>query len=62
MSWSKESAAAGLAGLTLREAARGALTLPEFQKMPDPLEPYGCVVKEEDVSTHLILLYTICIC
>ena len=59
MSWAKESAAAGLSGLTLREAARGALTLAEFQKMPDPLEPYGHVVKEEDVSTQLILLYTI---
>ena len=37
MSWKKESAAAGLAGLTPREAARGAMYRPEFQKMPDPL-------------------------
>ena len=47
----KQSAEVGLAGLTLREAARGALTCPEFQGMPDPLDPYGPVVKEEDVST-----------
>ena len=59
MSWAKESAVAGLSGLTPREAARGVLTLAEFQKMPEPLEPYGHVVKEEDVSTQLILLYTI---
>ena len=50
MSWAKASAEAGLAGLTPREAARGALTLPQFQQMPDPLEPYRRVVKEEDVS------------
>ena len=52
MSWKKESAAAGLAGLTPREAARGAMYSRDFQKMPDPLagvlpDPLG--VKKEDM-------------
>ena len=51
MSWKKESAAAGLAGLTPREAARGAMYCREFQKMPDPLagvlpDPLAGVKKE----------------
>ena len=37
MAWSKQSADVGLGGLTPEEAARGALFLPDFQKMPDPL-------------------------
>ena len=53
MSWKKESAAAGLAGLTPRKAARGAMYRREFQKMPDPLsgvlpDPLAGV-KEEDM-------------
>ena len=52
MSWKKESAAAGLAGLTPREAARGAMYRREFQKMPDPLagvlpDPLAGVKKED---------------
>ena len=54
MSWAKASVVVGLSGLTPREAERGALTLSQFQKMPDPLEPYGPVVKEEDVSKLFI--------
>ena len=63
MSWSKESAKVGLSGLTPREAARGALTCPEFQKLPDPLalDPYGWVVKEEDVSTQYCTYLYLCI-
>ena len=38
MSWAKESAKVGLAGLTPLEAARGAMFLREFQDMPDPLK------------------------
>ena len=37
MSWARESAKVGLAGLTPGEAARGAMFLPVFQDMPDPL-------------------------
>ena len=38
MSWKKQSAEAGLAGLTLREAALGALWDETMvKKMPDPL-------------------------
>ena len=42
----------GLAGLTPREAARGAMYRPEFQKMPDPLskvlpDPLAGVKKED---------------
>ena len=52
MSWKKESAAAGLAGLTPREAARGAMYRREFQKMPDPLagvlpDPLAGVKKDD---------------
>ena len=61
MSWKKESAKVDLSGLTPREAARGALTCPDFQNMPDPLDPYGRVVKEEDVST-VYNLHSIYIC
>ena len=37
MSWYKDSASVGLGGLTVREAAKGALLCEEFQKMPYPL-------------------------
>ena len=37
MSWARESAKVGLAGLTPKEAARGAMFLRCFQDMPDPL-------------------------
>ena len=36
MSWAKELAEAGLAGLSEREAARGALCELDFQLMPTP--------------------------
>ena len=39
MLWKKESAQVGLAGLNPLEAARGAMFLPVFQDMPDPLNP-----------------------
>ena len=56
MSWEKASAAAGLGGLMLREAARGAFQLDCFQNMDDPLpDPdftFGPVIK--DVSYYLI--------
>ena len=40
MSWKKESAEVGLAGLNPLEVARGgAMFLPVFQDMPDPLNP-----------------------
>ena len=64
-SWRKESAKVGLSGLTPGEAAVGALTRPEFQWMPDPLEPYGPVVKHEDVSTlfmySTVFLFVYCV-
>ena len=47
MSWIKESAKAGLSGLTPREAAGQALMNPGFQQIWDPLEP---LVKEMNVS------------
>ena len=37
MSWQKQAAAVGLAGLSPREAALGALCCKQFQLMPDPL-------------------------
>ena len=38
MSWAKESSKVGLAGINPLEAARGAMFLPLFQEMPDPLK------------------------
>ena len=37
MLWKKESAAAGLGGLTPRQAVRGTFQLDYFQNMDDPL-------------------------
>ena len=39
MSWKKESAQVGLAGLNPLEVARGVMFLPVFQDMPNPLNP-----------------------
>ena len=52
LSWKKASAAVGLAGLTPREVARGALTRPEFQLMLDPLDsdPFGKLIVKGEVS------------
>ena len=51
MSWKKQSAEAGLAGLTPREAALGALWDETMvKKMPDPLGQIldlSCVKKED---------------
>ena len=59
LSWKKESAAAGLAGLTPREAARGAMYRREFQKMPDPLAGVLPVagVKKEDMFMLVSTVY-----
>ena len=56
LSWKKASAAVGLAGLTPREAARGALTQPKFQLMLDPLDsdPFGQLVVKGEVSGECI--------
>ena len=50
--WKKASAVVGLAELTPREVARGALTRPEFQLMLDPLDsdPFGKLIVKEEVS------------
>ena len=55
-SWKKASAAVDLSGLTPREAARGALTCPEFQNMPDPLnrDPFGLVVVKAEVRNTVL--------
>ena len=57
MSWSKESAAAGLGGFTPREAALGAFMLEDFQHMADPLpdpdKEYGDLIHIIEVSTVL---------
>ena len=52
LSWKKVSAAVGLAGLIPREVARGVLTQPEFQLMPDPLDsdPFGQLVVKGEVG------------
>ena len=44
----------GLAGLTPREAAKGALLCEAFQKMPDP-DPFGNVIKEVKVSMYNVI-------
>ena len=39
MAWHKASAEAGLAELEPWEAARGVMLIPEFQNIPNPLDP-----------------------
>ena len=62
-SWKKASAVVGLSGLTPREVVRGALTCPEFQNMPDPLDkdPFGPVVVKAEVRNifYRVLLFWI---
>ena len=53
MSWAKESAEAGLAGLSEREAARGALCKLAFQLMPTP--NMRCVIGVSKFKSRLIL-------
>ena len=57
MSWIKQSAKAGLSGLTSRELARQSLMNPGFQQIWDPLEP---LIKEMNVSIVLKIKY-ICV-
>ena len=54
MSWKKDSAVVGLAGLTPAEAAKGALLCEEFQNMPDPLD-----VKKEDLFLLVCIVYNV---
>ena len=56
MSWAKESAEAGLAGLTEREAARGALCEEAFQMMPSPNVRHIAMVSKSKFECRLILL------
>ena len=51
--WAKESAKAGLAGLSEREAARGALCEPAFQLMPTP--PMKHIIVVSKFKSRLIL-------
>ena len=53
MSWAKESAEAGLAGLTERKAASGALSEEAFQLMPTPHVRHIIVVSK--FKSRLIL-------
>ena len=53
MSWAKELAEAGLAGLSEREAARGALCEVAFQLMPTP--HMRCIMVVSKFKSRLIL-------
>ena len=59
MSWKKDSACVGLAGLMPAEAAKEALLCEEFQNMPDPLD-----VKKEDLFLLVctVLFNLCCVC
>ena len=54
MSWQKQAAVEGLAGLSPREAALGALCCEQFQLMPDPLAG----VKKEDMFMVVSALFS----
>ena len=54
MSWKKDSAAVGLAGLTPAEAVKDALLCEEFQNMPDPLD-----VKKKDLFLLVCIVYNV---
>ena len=53
MSWAKQSAEAGLVGLTEREAARGTLCEEAFQLMPTP--HMRCIIVVSKFKSRLIL-------
>ena len=53
MSWAKESAEAGFAGLTEREAVRGALCKEFFQHMPSPNVKHLVVVSKFKSTLNL---------
>ena len=53
MSWAKQSAEAGLAGLTEREAVRGVLCEEAFQLMPTP--HMRCIIVVSKFKSRLIL-------
>ena len=60
MSWAKASAEAGLAGLSVRKAARGALCEEAFQMMPTPNVTFHPVVSKFKcrlMVTTVILMY-----
>ena len=54
MSWQKQAAAVGLAGLSPREAALGVLCCEQFQLMPDRLAG----VKKEDMFMVVSALFS----
>ena len=53
MSWAKELAEAGLAGLTKRDTARGVLCEEAFQLMPTP--HVRCIIVVSKFKSRLIL-------
>ena len=55
MAWHKASAEAGLAGLEPWEAARGVMLVPEFQNIPDPLDPMKGSFLLVSVYSNIIL-------
>ena len=60
MSWAKASVEAGLAGLSMREVARGALCEEAFQMMPTPNVTFHPVVSKFKcrlMVTTVILMY-----
>ena len=64
MSWAKSSASAGLEWFTLKEVARGAFQLEEFQMLEDPLvvnDKYRSVMKEVRIKLNMINFSSICI-
>ena len=59
MAWHKTSAEAGLAGLESWEAARGVMLVPEFQHIPDPLDPPKGSFLLVSVYSNIILHSTV---
>ena len=57
MSWAKDAAEVGLSGLTHLEAARGAMFLPCFQDMPDPLRGGVDITSPEDIPLVSVSTY-----
>ena len=55
MSWAKQSAEAGLVGLTEREAARGVLCEEAFQLMPTPHVRHIIVVSKSRLILHVFM-------
>ena len=54
LEWKEQATTAGLGGLSVSEAVKGAMFSPLFQKMPDPLDAVSNEIVEIHLTVHLM--------